>query len=321
MLLGLIGFQTSIVVEGFLLRVIAMQIEIAMEDKIEELLDREPLQVMFGGSYLKGFRYGSDSAYIKGFLSPNKADDLFKQSQAWPWLDREAWFMLYRANVIKRSKLFLVKGDEMFGLPEEVPCYRYPGFQYASMLRYATLATIPSLQKLTNVLNMDLLFKFSDAEELRVPRINHVIGTTYVNGDDEIGFHSDKTKDIAANSLILMLSLGERRELHLRKVGETTPCDVIVMEPGALFILGPRTNVEYQHAIVPIGDEIVLNRFRSVDRRVSLVFRQISTVLSRAEVYHECYKSEKDRIARKRRKERAESEKALKQLKPLDDNQ
>jgi hypothetical protein len=48
--------------------------------------------------------------------------------------------------------------------------------------------------------------------------INHVIGTHYVTGEDNIGFHSDKAEDIQADSPILMFSFGGRRELWFREV-------------------------------------------------------------------------------------------------------
>lgn len=46
-----------------------------------------------------------------------------------------------------------------------------------------------------------------------------------------------------------------------------------------VFVLGPKTNVEYKHAIVPVASENVLNRDTdvAVQPRISLVLRNIHT--------------------------------------------
>jgi alkylated DNA repair dioxygenase AlkB len=88
--------------------------------------------------------------------------------------------------------------------------------------------------------------------------VNHIIGTKYIDGDDNIGFHSDKMKDIVDGSPIFMISMGEKRELHFRDASfQGIITDQIVMEPGSLFVLGPKTNIKKQHAIAKLSEEKV----------------------------------------------------------------
>jgi alkylated DNA repair dioxygenase AlkB len=97
-------------------------------------------------------------------------------------------------------------------LSAHVPIYKYPGFQYESTLQYVNLASMPFGNALVEQLEQRAAYK-------GVPlTINHVIGTHYVTGEDNIGFHSDKAEDIQADSPILMFSFGGRRELWFREV-------------------------------------------------------------------------------------------------------
>ncbi len=56
-----------------------------------------------------------------------------------------------------------------------------------------------------------------------------------------------------------------------------------MLKPGDLFILGWRTNLHYQHSIVPVNEERQIQREPGVDvgPRISLVFRNIATTITR----------------------------------------
>jgi alkylated DNA repair dioxygenase AlkB len=92
--------------------------------------------------------------------------------------------------------------------------------------------------------------------------LNHAILTCYRGANDNIGFHSDKTRDIALGSPIISLSLGETREFHFGQPDPANPkmqtitTHRFVLKSGDLFILGPQTNAAYRHAIVPVEGEI-----------------------------------------------------------------
>ena len=122
---------------------------------------------------------------------------------------------------------------------------------------------------------------------------NHIIGTLYVEEKDEIGAHHDKTKDIRAGSDIISLSLGDAREFVLTSK-DGTEQQRVVLEDGDLFVLGPCTNAQLKHAVLPVKDEKIIERHvRAVDPRISIVLRDIKTQLSRAQVMANIAKSER----------------------------
>jgi alkylated DNA repair dioxygenase AlkB len=132
---------------------------------------------------------------------------------------------------------------------------------------------------------------------------NQVLGTKYHKEKDSIGYHHDKMTNISANKPILSLSFGDSREFHLRydrgAVDDKHKADeVFVLGPGDLFILGPRTNGLMKHAVVPPEKEQVLPRGRKYGPRISLVFRNIKTVISAAQVEKEIGKSRRAKVRR-----------------------
>ena len=136
---------------------------------------------------------------------------------------------------------------------------------------------------------------------------NHVIATRYRTPTDNIGWHADKTQDIRWNTPIMMLSLGETRELQL---GVSTGPDgkhtrlthAVPFGHGDLFVLGPRTNDEMRHRIAPVAEEIVTQRLPglAVGPRVSLVFRDIETQITLDEVRGLAHHRQRERERRQR---------------------
>jgi len=189
--------------------------------------------------------------------------------------------------MLNRTKFFLIDDDhnDREGRPAHYPKYSYPGFQWESFKNYRTFSTLPIINNIVNVFRQSITYTNSPQEEEKTVQINHVIGTQYCNADDYIGYHDDKTKDIVKDSYIFLISLGERRELHLRPKGSEQPTLYLIMEPGSLFILGPKTNATMQHAIVRTCEEKILRRKNEdTGTRISLVLRDVSTIKTRTEV-------------------------------------
>jgi 2OG-Fe(II) oxygenase superfamily len=178
------------------------------------------------------------------------AEEIFEQVKEMDFADRKASHMRYRGNALKRSKFFLVNDLE------NVPVYLYPGFQYQSIVEEYGLIK-------DNV----LATRFSNAIEKQFGvDINHIIGTRYSNGEDGIGYHSDKPKTINPDVPIYIFSCGAQRDLSFRKNGEMEAEIRIPMEAGSLFVLGHKTNNAYQHSIE--GD-------KTENTRISMIFRDI----------------------------------------------
>lgn len=83
-----------------------------------------------------------------------------------------------------------------------------------------------------------------------------------------IGFHGDKPRDIDPRSEIWDISLGATRAITLL-LNDGRRAQVIRLQPGSAFVLGPKTNAEWQHA--------VLAEPHVKEPRISLVYRSIVT--------------------------------------------
>lgn len=128
--------------------------------------------------------------------------------------------------------------------------------------------------------------------------INHIIITKYDQPTDCIGWHNDKIKTIADNSII---SLGAKRRFQLRSTPTTANPDPpvlkeIVTEKGSLINMSYNANLQYQHCVAPFnpskGDE--------KDTRISIVFRNIKNkmkyddIKAKVTAYHKRKESEKE---------------------------
>jgi hypothetical protein len=232
--------------------------------------------------------------------------------------------MKYRGNPINRTKFFLIDDDhnDSLGRPALYPKYSYPGFQWENFKNYKTFSTMPIINNLVQNFRKNITYTHSQSPENIPVIINHIIGTQYCGADDYIGYHDDKTKDITKDSYIYLLSFGDRRELHLRPNGSENPTITLVMEPGSLFILGPKTNATMQHSIVKTHEEKILRR-REEDTgvRISLVLRNVSTIKTREEVIKKIKQARVQREKSQSKKlSKSEEKKKVKLPKDKDEN-
>jgi len=118
--------------------------------------------------------------------------------------------------------------------------------------------------------------RFNDHPSLRAVRdriaadiqyCNHLVLNLYLNSQDNISPHNDKTQTLTEGSMIVTISLGAVRTLVLEnmKNGQQVSID---LQPGSVFVLGWKTNQEWKHSIPKaIGEE--------VGKRISLTYRSI----------------------------------------------
>lgn len=99
---------------------------------------------------------------------------------------------------------------------------------------------------------------------------NHCGVNRYRDGSDNIGYHQDKTQDLEPGTGVVTISLGAVRPLYLQNpvTGQT---QIIHLQPGSLFYLGPQTNAVWRHAIPK------RSATKYPETRISLTFRQIRT--------------------------------------------
>ena len=186
-----------------------------------------------------------------------------------------------RGNELRRSKRFFVKDP-----PNTSPTgpmnawyrYYYTGWTWGSLKFYERLSSEKCVEQLAQEVSTE--YKF-DA--------NHVILTRYDRDptgakDDAIGFHYDKTKDLATTAPFLIITLGkDLREFVVRdRFDHDKEVIRFVPTPGSLIYMSAEDNLLCEHAIVPTKEEKLLKKNRPIEGcRLSLVFRQSVTVVTR----------------------------------------
>jgi len=95
---------------------------------------------------------------------------------------------------------------------------------------------------------------------------NSVLLNLYESGKSEIGWHSDKEKQLGENPIIASVNLGAKRTIwFLNK--ETKEKFKYELEGGDILIMGKDCQTKYLHAILKEKDVI--------DERISLTFRKV----------------------------------------------
>lgn len=144
-----------------------------------------------------------------------------------------------------------------------VPIYRYPGNEQGT--RYPTHPFSALSRRVCELAQREL--------ELAAPGtiaaaglaegegyFNHVVINYYRHEGDFIAPHQDKRLDIARNSVIAALSVYPAgleqgvlpRQLELLSADGQKRRQVVAMPQGSLFLLGDRTNREWQHSVRPL---------------------------------------------------------------------
>lgn len=240
---------------------------------------------LFGQKVETSCCIGPDSFYISNFLELfrcNHQDILDEINHTMTFIPRESKEMLYRGQPLSREKFFLTKKKT-----GSMYKYTYPGFQYASMKHYKYFDDLPLVAEIVDQIEKHMQFNYKSIV------VTQIIGTKYILPSDNIGFHSDKIKDIMPDSPILTLSFGDVRELHLLDIHSGLVEHKIVIEPGSLFLLGPKTNSSMKHSLVKIADEKIIKRTIPASPRISLVLRQIKTEISQQFLENKIKKSDK----------------------------
>ncbi len=248
-----------------------------------------------------------DSFVVPGFLQTSLGVDakgLFTTLEdTAPWTDPSNADFKYRGNELARRKAFLISSTDPIPKMDEEPSmllwYGYPGGQYAALRHYRDMRTVPALDNFVERLKRDMIYNDQAVS------VNHAILTCYRGADDNIGFHSDKPQNIRPGTPIISLSLGEKREFHFGTADpednkKTVTTHRFVLQSGDLFILGPRTNAAYRHAIVPVHQEKLIERDPEVDvgSRISIVLRDIATTITRENARKRAKRTEKARQLR-----------------------
>lgn len=122
----------------------------------------------------------------------------------------------------------------------------------------------------------------STIEELLHCKFNYCLLQLYRSGADAISEHSDKTLDIAQDSVIVNYSVGATRTLILRKKEERDAEDKeetlrFALKHNSLFVLSLQMNREYTHQIKADKRAGRDKAQEEMGPRISLTFRLIAT--------------------------------------------
>jgi alkylated DNA repair dioxygenase AlkB len=140
----------------------------------------------------------------------------------------------YRGNTVARTKIWLQTDIE-----KGMKRYGYTGWQWRVSLAQKPIECMPAINELTNSINwlMPQGMKW-----------NHVIGTVYNNGSDNIGFHSDKDRDFNPNTGFMVLKMGAPRRFQFSTSSGTIIYDKS-LEPGTAVLVGGDANKATKHAV------------------------------------------------------------------------
>jgi alkylated DNA repair dioxygenase AlkB len=99
-------------------------------------------------------------------------------------------------------------------------------------------------------------------------KFNHCVCTLYRDENDSLAFHTDKTLDLEPDTKILSISFGAPRPFIFEEIDGKNR-QTIMLQPGSIMVIGPKTNARYRHAIPKLKER--------TGPRISLSVRTIST--------------------------------------------
>ena len=128
--------------------------------------------------------------------------------------------------------------------PDTSAIYRMPGYNEKNI---ATTEWTPTVK-----------YVCDKASEEIGQKLNHCVLTFYNDENDSLAFHKDKLVDLKDNSLILSVSFGETRPILFHSIDRKHK-QTIMLRPGSLLAIGPKTNKQYMHAIPKLTEKVGCN--------------------------------------------------------------
>ena len=179
--------------------------------------------------------------YYPNFISPKYASEVFqKLFKETPW--REDTIKIF-GKVYKQPRL-----TALFG--EEGKSYSYSG------ITMSPSAFTPLLHKLKTLIEKETNIKF-----------NTVLLNLYRDGNDSNGWHSDDEKELGNNPVIASLSLGAKRNFHLKHKKDKSLKFKISLDHGSLLLMKGNTQHHWLHQL-PKSKKVT-------EPRINLTFRII----------------------------------------------
>jgi alkylated DNA repair dioxygenase AlkB len=182
----------------------------------------------------------AEISYTAGFISKQRADDLYSELQAGvPW--QQPALSIHGRKVLT-PRLSCWMGDA------------------GAVYRYSNTRFVPE-PWIAPVLALK-----AEVEAAAGTGFNSVLLNYYRDGHDAMGRHSDDEPELGLQPVIASLSLGGERRflLHPKSGGKSS---AILLANGSLLVMRGRTQKNYQHSLPRTA--------RPVDGRINLTFRKI----------------------------------------------
>ena len=177
---------------------------------------------------------------IEGFLTAPEAATLFQS---------------LRSELDWQEEALVIAGRQVM-VPRLVCWYGDPGARYRySGVSHEPLPWTPALTRLRTAV-----------EQRSGSRFNSVLGNLYRSGQDSMGWHADKEKELGPNPVIASLSLGATRRFLLRH-NRTREQIELGLTDGSLLIMGGRLQHDWRHCVPKAP--------RGAEARINLTFRLI----------------------------------------------
>jgi alkylated DNA repair dioxygenase AlkB len=212
--------------------------------------------------------YGSNDSFLLLDIFPKDvADNLFYNLK-----DEIKWNTMRQKGKRVPREISIQGTITIENNDEYEPLYRHPADEQPELVSWT-----PTALKIKERI-----------EEVIQQKINHALIQYYKNGKDNIGEHSDKTLDILLGSNIFNYSLGAVRTMTLINKRQLGIRQDFKLPHNSLFVLGWKTNREWQHSIRPdkrLFSEKSPDELAFYGERISLTLRTVATFLNRQTGY------------------------------------
>lgn len=196
---------------------------------------------MRGENFVKALPPDGRLRYVADWLSPARAEDLFRSLA-----DGVEW---------QRSSV------RLFG--REVPQPRRIAFQGDPGVRYRYSGQTWEAESWTPrvaALRDRLVEETGEG-------FNSVLLNLYRDGSDSMGWHADDEKELGRDPVIASVSLGATRRFRLRSRAKPRRSLALELEPGSLLLMSGDLQHAWQHALPKTR--------RAVGPRINLTFRSV----------------------------------------------
>ncbi len=197
-----------------------------------------------------------DSYYISNFLKKNR-QNIFDQIMT--ETNFIQMFNIGRDTAQAIPRLVTAQSDHLTtqnGQSLQSAIYRMPGCNEKNIV---TTPWTPTVK-----------YVCDQASDMINQKLNHCVLTLFRDQDDKLCFHQDKLVDLKENSIILSVSFGDTRPIVFHSL-DGRQRQTIMLRPGSLLAIGPKTNRLWYHGIPNLID--------NVGPRVSLSLRTSESLI------------------------------------------